>query len=112
MRLRFSVRWLMVIVAVVAFCTWYVRLQQLSAVYRQRMIYCDSMVDSSYKMVYYPFPLDTQVERARKEWEHSLYVRSFRDYWKARRAIYRRACRYPWLSVEVGPPDRKYMDGE
>ena len=114
---RFSVRRLMIAVAIVAvvFAAWLKSVQywDLSTQYQERVDWFESMamchverIDSWETRIARKredpasddFPLEVLQDQARRD-------RIWLEYYRSLIAKYKRAARYPWLSVAPDPPD-------
>src|SRR4051794_33008576 len=103
-RVRFTVRGLMVAVAVAGGIAWGVRLRQLAAGYRGKAADCQTRIDILGVMCYFDNLTHTEEERARARQLDNEFRGRWYDHWTQQKAKYDRAARYPWLPVEPDPP--------
>jgi hypothetical protein len=103
-RFRFTVRRMMVAVAIVGACVWGVRMLQMSRAYGKKAERFASNAMDRIPGFNGEWPKTPEGEaKLRRTWD--LWKQEMEDHNAAMAAKYRRAARYPWLPVAPDPPE-------
>jgi hypothetical protein len=102
---RFTVRRLMVAVAIVGIILWGFRLRTLSAHYRAEVERCEVHIRLTGAMCFFDNPKSSpEMNKRRLEAQWDWINRYGAHYYKLK-CKYECAASYPWLSVETDPPE-------
>jgi hypothetical protein len=103
-RLRFTVRRMMIAVAIAGIVAWGVKLRRFAASYRARADICERRELSVWRGCYFDFVSRTEEERVLRHAEDYAAQKLMADHYAHMQAKYDRAARYPWLPVASDPP--------
>ena len=103
-RVRFTVRRMMVAVVFVAVILWGFRLRQLAAHYRYQVERCEGGLRSRGVMCYFPNKRSSPEEEKIREKAFDDWLDRRDAYYAKMKLKYERAARYPWLPVAPDPP--------